>query len=135
MNEPLVCLYVWLLYISLCFHVTVCGFIGLTVLLCRAAVVCDFTGFSCGLILLYYNPAGYSHGCHVYLECKPNSCSGPGTRRLMQWRINTFFRHVLCFMFCIFTLFGNKWWRGPKAKVMHEVLLKFYNFLLLSFAD
>lgn len=37
-------LYAWLLYISAVFHVTVCGFIGPTVLLCQVAV-CDFTGF------------------------------------------------------------------------------------------
>lgn len=53
MNEQSAGLYVWLLYISLCFHVTVCGFIGLTVLLCQVAV-CDFTGFSCDLIKLYF---------------------------------------------------------------------------------
>lgn len=57
-----------------------------------------FTGFSCGLILtlLYYNPAGCSHGVHMYLDCKPNPCSGPGIQLMLVLKVTCF----SC-MFCI----------------------------------
>lgn len=53
MNGERDSIYVWLHCISLCFHVTLCGFIGLTGLSCLVAL-CDFTGFCCDLIQLYF---------------------------------------------------------------------------------